>query len=260
MLVEVEMHKELPIITVTLNRTAKLNALSMEMLHQLESVIDEIDRKSLDEIRLVLMKSASEQAFSVGADIGDWANFSPSEAYQASQYGTKVFEKIESLKMPTIAILDKWVLGGGLELALACDLRIATEDIVLGFPEAKLGNSPGWAGITRLVPLIGMSRSKELVFTGRNVEAREAETIGLVNFVGNQEEVTMKLNALSEAICHNAPIPLMMNKRLINEIAPNSTLYSFIESMGAGFTAGTSDSDAGKQAYFNKTAPKFKGS
>jgi enoyl-CoA hydratase/carnithine racemase len=259
MLVELEKHAELAAMTIVLNRPAKLNALSMDMLRELESAVDEIDRGTVGEVRLVMIRSSSERAFSVGADIKDWSGFSPAEAYLASQKGAAVFDKIAALKMPVIAILDKWVLGGGLELALACDLRIAFESAVLGFPEAKLGNAPGWAGVTRLVPLIGVSRAKEMLFTGRQYHAKEAERIGLVDFAGTPEEVEEKLSAWSHDICANAPIPLMMNKRLINEMAPNVSLFSFIESLGAGFTAGTSDSKAGKQAYFDKTAAKFTG-
>jgi enoyl-CoA hydratase/carnithine racemase len=259
MLVELEKHAELAAMTIVLNRPDKLNALSMDMLRELEAAVDEIGRSTVGEVRLVTIRSSSERAFSVGADIKDWSGFSPAEAYLASQKGAEVFDKIAALKMPVIAVLDKWVLGGGLELALACDLRIACESAVLGFPEAKLGNAPGWAGVTRLVPLIGVSKAKEMLFTGRQYPAKEAERIGLVDYAGAPQEVEEKLGALARDICANAPIPLMMGKRLINEMAPNVSLFSFVESLGAGFTAGTSDSRAGKQAYFDKTTARFTG-
>lgn len=259
MLIRLEFDEASSIATIWLNRPAKLNALSQEMLEELDQALQSVENKALNEVRLLFVKSSCERAFSVGADIRDWNRYNVSESYFASQYGTRVFGRLASLKIPTIAVLHKWVLGGGFELALACDLRLATEDTILGFPEASLGNAPGWAGLSRLVPLVGVSKAKEMVFTGQHYTADEAYQMGIINVVGDAETIQEEEKQLIQTITKNAPIPLMLSKRLIDEMANNTTLFSFIESLEAGLHAGTNDHRRGKDAYFNKSTPTFAG-
>lgn len=259
MLIRLEIDDKLSVATIWLNRPSKLNALSEEMMEELDQAIQDVEKKSLKEVRLLFVKSSCDRAFSVGADIHDWNRYNVSESYFASQFGTRVFGRLAALKIPTVAVLHKWVLGGGLELALSCDLRLATEDTVLGFPEASLGNAPGWAGLSRLVPLIGMSKSKEMIFTGKKYTAEEAYQMGIVNVVGNVEKIKEEEERLIQTITKNAPIPIMLSKRLIEEMANNTSLYSFIESLEAGLHAGTVDHKKGKDAYFKKSTPAFIG-
>lgn len=259
MLIQLEIDDKSSVATIWLNRPSKLNALSEEMIEELDRAIQSVEEKALKEVRLLFIKSSCEKAFSVGADIRDWSRYNVSESYLASQFGTRVFDRLASLKIPTVAVLHKWVLGGGFELALSCDLRLAVEDTILGFPEASLGNAPGWAGLSRLVPLVGVSKAKEMIFTGKKYSAEEAHQMGIVNIVGNAQKIKGEEERLIQTISQNAPIPLMLSKRLIDEMANNTSLFSFIESLEAGLHAGTSDHKRGKDAYFNKSTPTFTG-
>ncbi len=259
MLIRLEIDDKLSVATIWLNRPSKLNALSEEMMEELDQAIHRVEEKSLKEVRLLVIKSSCERAFSVGADIHDWSRYNVSESYLASQFGTRVFGRLAALKIPTVAVLHKWVLGGGLELALACDLRLATEDTVIGFPEASLGNAPGWAGLSRLVPLVGASKAKEMIFTGKKYTAEEAYQMGIINVVGSAQKIKEEEERLIQTITKNAPIPIMLSKRLIDEMANHTSLYSFIESLEAGLHAGTVDHRRGKDAYFNKSTPIFTG-
>ena len=134
-------------------------------------------------LRVVLVTSTCERAFSVGADLHEWNTYDGLAAYRACLHGQTVFDDLARLDVPTIAVIDGLALGGGLELALACDLRIASNRAAFGLPEAKLAGGLGWGGLSRLVPLVGPARAKDLVFTGRTIDAEEALAIGLLTSV-----------------------------------------------------------------------------
>jgi len=259
MLVELSDDKQYPVSYITLNRSSKLNALSNEMVVELQNKIKEVEKKSINECRLVIISSKIEKAFSVGADINDWANYNPVESYKASRYGAAVFNSLATLRVPVINILDGWVLGGGLELALSCDIRLSTNNTKIGFPETKIGNAPGWSGLTKLVPLVGPSKAKEILFTGDDITAQEAQKLGLLNFVGSQSEVNEKKESIVKSICSNAPIPIETTKKIIDEMSQRHELFSFIESLVSAYTAGTEDNQEGKQSFFNKEIAHFKG-
>ena len=170
-----------PIATIVLNRADKLNALNAEMLTALETYADELDRNQ--DVRVVLL-AGTGRAFCVGADIYEWSDLSPLEMGRRwIRDGHRIFARYARLPQPVIAVLNGYTFGGGLELALAADLRLAAEGVELSFPEVKLGIIPGWAGTQRLPQLVGPSRAKYMIFSGDRISAEQAEKWGLVNEV-----------------------------------------------------------------------------
>ncbi|MFC5827337.1 enoyl-CoA hydratase/isomerase family protein [Nonomuraea insulae] len=164
--------------TLWLDRPAKRNAIDRSMLQHLSVAVGEIE--SDRSIRTLLVRG-SDGYFSAGADIGDWADPSPSEAEEMSRLGTAVFDRLASLSVPTLAVIEGGALGGGLELALACDVRLAAPAALIGYPEARLGNLTSWGGLTRLVDAVGLAHTRSMFLTGTPVSGRRAYEIGLVH-------------------------------------------------------------------------------
>ena len=191
------------IATIVLNRAAKLNALNAEMLDALETYADELDRNQ--DVRVVLL-AGTGKAFCVGADIYEWSDLSPLEMGRRwIRDGHRIFARIARLPQPVIAVLNGYTFGGGLELALAADLRLAAEGVQLSFPEVKLGIIPGWGGTQRLAQLIGPSRAKQMIFSGERVAAEQAETWGLVNEVTPADKLAERALELAETIAGQRP-------------------------------------------------------
>jgi enoyl-CoA hydratase/carnithine racemase len=171
-----------PVATVTLNRPAKLNAIDREMLRLLDSYCGRLERDH--DVRVVLFTGAGDRAFCVGADITEWSTLRALDMWRTwIPEGHRVFERVARLRQPTIAVLNGYTFGGGLELALAADLRVAAEGAALAFPECGIGTIPGWGGTQRLPALIGPARAKQMIFTGERISAVTAEQWGLVNEV-----------------------------------------------------------------------------
>ena len=241
---------------VKLNRVAKLNALSWVMLDDLAGAVSVI--MSTPSRRVVIVESASERAFSVGADLHEWNAYDGSAAYRASLHGQAVFDKIAGLDVPTIAVIDGLALGGGFELALACDLRIGSARAGLGFPEAKLAGGVGWGGLSRLVPLIGPARAKDLIFTGRTVDAAEAREMGLLNTVHPPEKLGDAVAEIAMQIVANGPISLQVGKQIIDALS-QATAPGVMEALGGAFLVETADAREGKAAFIERRAPVFRG-
>jgi enoyl-CoA hydratase len=196
------------IAEVVLNRPAARNAINREMVQALHSALDQLAARS--EVRVLILRGMGERAFAAGADIPElWARRSP-EAFQS--INARLFQAVEDFPLPTIAALRGFALGGGLELALACDLRIAAADARLGLPEVSLGIFPAAGGTRRLPRLIGDGWARELVFTGRIVDAAEAARIGLVNRVVAVEQLEAEARRLAEEIARNGPLALRVAK------------------------------------------------
>ena len=203
-----------PIATVVLNREDKLNALNSEMLAALEEYADVLDRGQ--DVRVVLM-TGTGRAFCVGADIIEWSELTPLEMGRRwIRDGHRVFARYARLPQPVIAALNGYTFGGGLELALAADLRLAAAGAQLSFPEVKLGIIPGWGGTQRLGQLVGPSRAKQMIFSGERVDAEAAEHWGLVNEVVPGEQLAQRARELAEAIAANGPVAVQMTKQLID--------------------------------------------
>lgn len=198
---------------VTLDREKALNALNDEVLADLEKAIDAIDPNNT---RCVIITGAGKKAFAAGADIGAMCNMSPDEGRAFSAKGNAVYRKIEHLPMPVIAAVNGYALGGGCELSLACDIRLASENAVFGQPEAGLGITPGFGGTQRLARTVGVGKAKEMIFACRNIKADEALRVGLVNAVYPMDELMAQAKKLAERISGNAPIAVRQCKKAIN--------------------------------------------
>ena len=206
--------QEGPLLTLILNRPESLNALNAQVLDDLSVALDAVD---LDTVRCLIFTGAGEKAFAAGADIAAMADMAPEEAAAFSRRGNEVFRRIETFPLPTIAAVNGYALGGGCELAMACDMRLCSETAVFGQPEVTLGITPGFGGTQRLMRLVGMGKAKELIFSARNVKAAEALEIGLVNAVHPPEELLPAAKKLGARIAKNAPIAVRACKAAMNE-------------------------------------------
>ena len=199
---------------ITMNRPEALNALNSETLHDLDTVLDGID---LDTVRCVVLTGGGGKAFVAGADVKEMSGFTADEALAFSTYGNGVFLKLENLPVPVIAAVNGFALGGGCELAMACDIRIASEKASFGQPEAGLGIPPGFGGTQRMARLIGMQKAKELIFTCRRIKADEALNLGLVAQVVAPDALMETAAAMAEQIAANVPCAIRACKAAINQ-------------------------------------------
>ena len=199
----------------TINREEAMNALNPEVLAGLEHALDAVN---LEKTRCIIITGAGKKAFAAGADIGSMQNFTQEEGKAFSQYGSHVFRKIETFPIPVIAAVNGYALGGGCELAMACDIRIASENAVLGQPETGIGVIPGFGGTQRLSRLIPIGKAKELLYTCSKIGAREALEVGLVNAVYPRENLLEQAMKLAHRIGQNAPIAVRAAKRAVNEV------------------------------------------
>ena len=199
---------------LTINRPAALNALNDQVIRELEAALDQIDRNV---IRCVIVRGAGEKAFVAGADIGQMSTLSKQEGQAFGKLGNDVFRKLETLPIPTIAAVCGFAPGGGCELAMSCDIRLASETAVFGQPEVGLGITPGFGGTQRMARLIGPGRAKELLYTARKVKAPEALAIGLVQAVYPVETLMDEAMKMAQRIAGNAPIAVRACKKAVND-------------------------------------------
>ena len=200
--------------TITLDRPKALNALNSAVLDELNEVLDQVD---LDTVRALIITGAGDRSFVAGADIGEMSTLTKAEGEAFGKKGNDLFLKIEHFPIPVIAAVNGFALGGGNELAMSCDFRIASENAVFGQPETGLGITPGFGGTQRLARLVGMGYAKMMVYAARNIKADEALRIGLVNEVVAPEELMNEANKYASLIARNAPIALRAAKKAINE-------------------------------------------
>jgi enoyl-CoA hydratase/carnithine racemase len=245
------------VATLTLNRPQKLNAIDPAMLEAIEDALDRVE--SSDEIRVLLIRGAGERAFCVGADVNAWAALEPIGMWAHwVRRGHRVFDRLARLRQPTIAVLHGYTFGGGLELALAADLRLAATGVELGQPETKLATTPGWAGSLRLPALIGPGRAKQMIFSGARVDATTAERWGLVNEVVSREQLLDRALALAAEIAGNAPVAVQLAKQMIDGgsgLGANLAL----ESMAGALSASTADGREGVAAFREKRPARYTG-
>ena len=247
-----------PLGTITLNRPEKLNAIDPEMLALLEDACARLEHEQT--VSVVLLTGAGERAFSVGADINAWSSLDPLQMWRWwVRDGHRVFARIARLRQPVIAVLNGYTFGGGLELALAADLRVAAEGIELAQPEVKLGTVPGWGGTQRLPALIGASRAKRMILTGRRVDAATAERWGLVDEVAPREQLVARARELAHEIAANAPVAVQIAKSLIDG-AGGGAIGPTLEALADALAATTADGREGIAAFRERRAPHFTGS
>ena len=224
-----------------------------------EKVMDEVGKLEDDDIACVII-TGEGKAFVAGADIKEMLGKNPIEARKFTQLGQDVFRDIENMNKPVIAAVNGFALGGGCELALTCDLIIASENAKFGLPEVGLGIHPGFGGTQRLPRLIGKAKAKELIFTGEMLDAKEAQRIGLVNMVTSSERLLEEVKAIASKIATKAPIAIQLAKSAINkgcDMDLNRGLAYEVESVAMTFS--TKDSKEGMKAFTERRKPKFKG-
>ena len=248
------------VATITLNRPDKLNAISMAMLDQIEGTVAELEKNRA--VRVVLITGAGERAFSVGADIKEWESViadDPLAMWRAwDRPGHRVFDRLARLQQPTIAVVNGYAFGGGLELALAADIRLAADHAEFAFPEVKIGTQPGWTGSQRLPALIGGARAKQMIFTGGRIKADLAERWGLVNQVISRDQLMTSARDMANQIAANAPLAVQLAKTIVDAGAGKG-LDIALEGMAAALGAMTRDGKEGPAAFREKRSPRFTG-
>ncbi len=211
-------------------------------------------------IRAIVITGAGDRAFSAGADIKMIRDMDSSEARDVSRLGHKLCDKIEKLGKPVIAAINGYALGGGLELAMACDIRIASENARLGQPEINLGLVPGWGGTQRLPRFVGKGVAKEMIFTGKMIDAETAGRLGLVNATLSADQLRSVVRELAKEIADKPPISIKLAKELINSSLETSLRVGEIsEAKAFGIAASTEDFKEGVAAFLEKRKPKFEG-
>lgn len=250
------LEKESKIALVTLNRPEALNALNSQVLLELDHVIDVIAED--DEVLAVIL-TGSGKAFVAGADIKEMKDLSTMEGRKFSILGNKVFRKLENLEKPVIAAVNGFALGGGCELSMACDIRLASQKAKFGQPETGLGITPGFGGTQRLARHVGMGMAKELIFTGKIINAEEAARIGLVNRVIEPDKLIEEAKTLANSIAANAPVAVKLSKAAINrgmQCDIDTALMYEAEAFGECFS--TEDQKEGMSAFLEKREKSFK--
>lgn len=211
-LIEYEVKGSIGILTV--NRPKAMNALNSDVLKELRDTLDAVDQNT---VRCLIITGAGNKAFVAGADIAQMAKATRDEGHAFSQEGNDTFRKLETFPIPTIAAINGVALGGGCELAMSCDIRLAVDTAVFGQPEAGLGITPGFGGTQRMARLIGIGKAKEMLYTCRNMKAQEALEVGLVQAIYPAEELMAAAEKMANRIAGNAPIAVRMCKKAINE-------------------------------------------
>jgi enoyl-CoA hydratase len=243
---------------VTVNRPRVLNALNAPTLDELRRVA--LQMKHDDSVRVVVLTGAGEKSFIAGADINELAVQTPVSGREHALRGQHVFDLFENLGKPVIAAINGYALGGGCELAMACTLRIAADTAKIGQPEINLGILPGYAGTQRLARLVGKGKAMELILTGVQITAAEAERIGLVNRVVPAASLMSEVRALAASLANNAPIAMRYIINAINKglEMPFAEACVF-EATLFGLVAATEDMREGTRAFLEKRKAEFKG-
>lgn len=232
-----------------------LNALSRGVLEELDSFVDAIG----PEVRCLVIRGEGEKSFVAGADISEMAYMNEEQGFEFGRFGASVFRKIEELPVPVIAAVNGFALGGGCELAMACDMRVAADNAKFGQPEVKLGIIPGFSGTYRLPKLVGQGYAKEMIYSGRVIRADEALRIGLVNHVVPRAELMDFVLKLAGDIVANAPLAVAKAKRVINDnYDMDETAGLDLENRAFGACFSTEDQKEGMQAFLGKKNPEFK--
>lgn len=250
--------KKEAIATITINRPQKLNALNKTTLLELHSVLKTLESDTT--IQVIIITGSGEKAFVAGADIAEFANFSTSEGKDLARKGQEiVFNFIENLTKPVIAAVNGFALGGGLELAMACHFRVASDNAKMGLPEVSLGVIPGYGGTQRLPQLVGKGKAMELIMTAGMISASEAKEFGLVNHVTTQEELLSFTHKIAEKIIRNSPKAIAAAIKAVNanfDVQKNGYEVE-IEAFGNCFA--TPDFIEGTTAFLEKRKPNFPG-
>jgi len=243
------------IYTITIDKPESLNALDSQVIEQLSTEIESISGN--DKIKVVILTGAGK-SFVAGANISEMSSLDQEEGYKFGMAGASLFRKIETLPIPVIAAVNGFALGGGCELALSCDIRIASDRAKFGQPEVSLGITPGFSGTVRLPKIVGPGMAKELIFSGRVIDAAEALRIGLVNSTTAPEELMNSAMELAKIIASRAPGAVQRSKKAINDSADMDTgeaIENECRLFAKCFT--THEQREGMKAFIEKRKPNF---
>jgi enoyl-CoA hydratase len=244
------------VAVVTLGRVAKANALDFPMLEMLEAALDAIDRD--DAVKAVVLTSASAKAFCAGGDIAAWGALSPRDmANRWIRDGHRMFDRLAGLRQPVIAAVEGFAYGGGLELAVCCDMRIAGEAARFALPETTVATAPGWGGTLRVLRLIGPARTKRLAFTGTPVDAATAQAWGLVEEVVPAGHALDHALSLAAEIARASALSVQLAKQMIDAQASGQSVVA-LDAMAAAVTLAGPDAAEARAAFREKRKPKFK--
>ena len=249
------LEKEGHLAIVTINRPKALNALNSETLKDLDTVIEDLENDN--NIYAVILTGAGEKSFVAGADIAEMKDLNQEEGQAFGALGNKVFRRLEDLNKPVIAAIQGFALGGGCEISMACDIRIASEKAVFGQPEVGLGITPGFGGTQRLARIVGLGKAKEMIYTARNIKADEAYRIGLVNKVVALEDLMAEAKKMASNIIANAPVAVKLCKDAINrgmQVSIDKAVMIEAEDFGKCFA--TEDQTEGMTAFLERRKEK----
>ncbi len=246
--------KEDKIALITINRPQSLNALNGKTINEISSALDEL--ASDHEVRVIILTGSGEKSFVAGADIKEFSDFNQEKAEELARNGhNNLFNKIENLSKPVIAAVNGFALGGGLELAMACHIRYASENAKLGLPEVTLGLIPGYGGTQRLPKLVGKGIANEMIFSAKMIPAQKAKEIGLVNEVYPIEELLTKTKELAKIISNNSPMAISKAIFATNLSDTDKGFETEIKYFGELFEM--EDKKEGVSAFLEKRKPNF---
>ncbi len=250
-LIEVERDGE--ITTIKLDNPP-MNSVCKDMLEELEELLEDVPQ---EDTRVIILTGKGD-AFVAGADIKEMKDMDPEEASYFSSKGQKLFEKFQEMTVPVIAAVNGYALGGGLELAMSCDFVIASKDALFGQPEVGLGVIPGYGGTYRLSKAVGPAKAKELIFTGKRIDAEEAKELGIVNHVTDDDELMDKVKEIAESISQNSPVAVAKAKRSIKRGLEVDREQAFrFESDRFKECFESPDQEEGMEAFLEKRDPDF---
>lgn len=251
------LEREGNVAIVTINRPKALNALNSETLHDLDNVVEHLEGEN--DVYAVILRGAGEKSFVAGADIAEMKDLNEEEGKNFGLLGNKVFRRLENLDKPVIAAISGFALGGGCELAMSCDIRIASEKAKFAQPEVGLGITPGFGGTQRLPRIVGDAIAKEMIYTGKIVKADEALRIGLINKIVAPEVLMDEAMKMALMIAGNAPIAVKLCKDAINrgtQVDIDAAIVVEAEDFGKCFA--TEDQVEGMSAFVERREKNFK--